>query len=96
MFDFAVREIPTVGTESRVLIPTISFVRFTDSIPLWILIPSHEWLGYFHAPLRGLDGARFISEVLGKKAGLISKDQLAGSLRGAGETRPPVMRLGAS
>jgi hypothetical protein len=42
-------------------------------------------------PLRGLGGSRFISEVLGKKAGLISNDQLAGSLRGADETRPPVM-----
>ena len=50
----------------------------------------------FIRPLRGLGGARFISEVLGKKAGLISNDQLAGSLRGADETRPPVMRLGAS
>jgi hypothetical protein len=52
--------------------------------------PSNELLGYFQSVCFG--GARFISEVLGKKAGVISIDQLAGSLRGADETRPPCRR----
>jgi len=34
-----------------------------------------------------LGGRGIIDEVLGKKAGMISRDQLAGSLRGADETR---------
>ena|SRR5437763_1371908 len=34
------------------------------------------------------DGRAIIDEVLGKKAGLISKDQLAGSLRGADDHAP--------
>lgn len=58
-----------------------------------IAYPAMNCWAIFIRPLRGLGWARFISEVLGKKAELISNDRLAGSLRGADETLPPVMKL---